>query len=170
MVRELFHSAGGDGVTLRRKSVLIVAGTALALLAAMYAAGRATILAAALQLEKESVTLDLSRLVGALETEADHLLSTVGDWSTWDDTYAFVRERGAAYAEENLTDDTLRNLRVTSMPPARSSPRSTCPRGTSGGARSRPASPPIPPPSTAPRPSAVPVPASAACSPWRWGT
>lgn len=102
-------------MTLRRKSVLIVAGTALALLAAMYAAGRATILDAALRLEEESVALDLSRLVGALETEADHLWSTVGDWSTWDDTYAFVRERGAAYAEENLTDDTLRNLRVTSM-------------------------------------------------------
>ena len=114
MVRENIHSDGG-GVTLRRKSILIVTGTALALLAAMYVAGRATILAAALRLERESVALDLSRLVGALETEADHLLSTVGDWSTWDDTYAFVRERGAAYAEENLTDDALRNLRVTSM-------------------------------------------------------
>ena len=135
MVRENIHSDGG-GVTLRRKSILIVTGTAIALLAAMYVAGRATILAAALRLEKESVALDLSRLLGALETEADHLLSTVG---TGPPGTTPTRSCGSAAPPtwRRPTDDALRNLHVTSMLFLDGSgaivAESICPRGTSGG-------------------------------------
>lgn len=102
-------------MTLRKKSFLIVAGTALALLVSLYAAGRRIILDTALELERETLSLDLVRVAGALDAQADRLWRMAGDWATWDDTYAFVQDRNEAYARANLTDQALGNLDVAGV-------------------------------------------------------
>lgn len=102
-------------MTLRKKSFLIVAGTALALLASLYVAGRRIILDSALSLERESIALDLARVVGALEAESLRLYRSAGDWAASDGTYAFVADRNPAYVAENLTDDALRMPDVGAM-------------------------------------------------------
>jgi signal transduction histidine kinase len=102
-------------MTLRKKSFLIVAGTALALLASLYFAGRRIILDSALALEQENVSLDLARVIGALDAESARLVRSAGDWAAWDESYAFVADRNPAFVVKNLDDESLRTLDIGAM-------------------------------------------------------
>jgi signal transduction histidine kinase len=97
---------------LRKKSFLIVAGTAVVLLAVLYVAGRRIILDSALQLERETVALDVTRVGAVLRFEVDRLTKSAGDWAAWDALYQFVADRNAAFAKENLTDEALATLDI----------------------------------------------------------
>jgi len=45
-----------------------------------------------------------------LQNRLEQLNSTVNDWATWDDTYAYVRDRDMEYQNSNLPDETFETL------------------------------------------------------------
>jgi PAS domain S-box-containing protein len=50
---------------------------------------------------------DIDRCIRALESQVAPLSTMAKDWSAWDDTYAFVTERNAAYLQSTLPPDSF---------------------------------------------------------------
>ena len=65
--------------------IFVLCGTA------EYAIHRLIIYPSFLALERDEAQKDLERSVQALKREIHHLDSLAHDWSTWNDTYRFVR-------------------------------------------------------------------------------
>ncbi len=58
-------------------------------------------------LEREEATEDMARVLAAIQREIDHLDTFCHDWSAWDDTCAYVRDKTEAFETANLTDSTF---------------------------------------------------------------
>jgi sensor domain CHASE-containing protein len=63
-----------------------------------------------LDLETNEARRNSARVVGALLNELDKTRRTAGDWSYWDDSYAFAKGENATYVEDNLYFDALRTI------------------------------------------------------------
>jgi len=101
-------------LTLRRKSQLVVGITFLALVAMLIAIDQIVISRAYEDLEHREVREETQRAANAVATELRDLSRFLNDWSSWDDTYAFVAEPSPAFLESNLLDETFEvsNLNV----------------------------------------------------------
>lgn len=77
--------------SLKSKVLLILMGIFVLCGAAEYAIHRLIIYPSFLALERDEAQKDLERTVQALKREIHHLDSLAHDWSTWNDTYKFVR-------------------------------------------------------------------------------
>jgi two-component sensor histidine kinase/sensor domain CHASE-containing protein len=77
--------------SLKSKVMLILIGIFILCGAAEYAIHRFIIYPSFLSLERDEAQRDLERSVQALKREIHHLDSLAHDWSTWNDTYKFVR-------------------------------------------------------------------------------
>jgi len=66
-------------------------------------------------LEAKDVQVNVKRAGNEISNTLLKLESTVGDWSPWDETYAFVQDGNEAYIENNLLDGTLVNLKINFM-------------------------------------------------------
>jgi signal transduction histidine kinase/ActR/RegA family two-component response regulator len=64
------------------------------------------------ELEDAQALEDLDRVLGALQSEAQHLDGLCHDWAAWDDTYRYVAEPYAEYEQGTLQDTTLENNRL----------------------------------------------------------
>jgi two-component system, NtrC family, sensor kinase len=93
---------------LRSRILLVLSGTALVFIAAMYAIERVTLLPSFLELEQEHAIANLERGVAALQNEVAFVGDFVGDWSGWDDTYAFVHDQNEDYTKSNLDSNAFR--------------------------------------------------------------
>mgnify|MGYP002063781758 CR=1 FL=1 len=77
--------------SLKSKVMLILIGIFILCGAAEYAIHRYVIYPSFLSLERDEALKNLERSVQALKREIHHLDSLAHDWSTWNDTYKFVR-------------------------------------------------------------------------------
>lgn len=59
------------------------------------------------QIEKNDVFAKLHSGQKAVEERVVHLSTFVWDWSSWDDTYAFVQDENAEFVESNLVPETF---------------------------------------------------------------
>jgi len=50
-----------------------------------------------------------------LKNEEDTVQSILVDWGQWDDTYEFINEPSQEYIDSNLTDSTLKNLKLENI-------------------------------------------------------
>ena len=66
-------------------------------------------------LEKQDTQQQVERVSNALSDDLADLSATVGDWSPWDDTVAFVAGDYDEYVASNLTDITFVNLELNFM-------------------------------------------------------
>ncbi len=64
-------------------------------------------------LEREEAKEDLVRATGSLRYEIETLDLLLFDWSSWDDTYAFIRGGSRAYEKANLTDVSFTQNRLS---------------------------------------------------------
>ncbi len=99
-------------MTLRATTLGIILGTFTALFALLYAITHYTILSGFSGLEKRQIVQDVGRADNALKGEQRGLEATCADWAAWDATYAFIREPGQDYIRENLSPQSLDNLRL----------------------------------------------------------
>ncbi|MEW5774818.1 MAG: CHASE4 domain-containing protein [Thermodesulfobacteriota bacterium] len=67
------------------------------------------------ELEQDAARRDLKRAERALEREIALLDRLTHDWSSWDDTYAFVQAPSDEYAQSNLPDQTFVSMRLNLM-------------------------------------------------------
>jgi PAS domain S-box-containing protein len=67
------------------------------------------------ELEENLLKDDLNRVRAALQRDTQFLSSIAADWGYWDETYWFIEEKNPAYAEDNLTPTTFKELGVDLM-------------------------------------------------------
>ncbi len=99
-------------MTLRKTTLCIILGTFTALFTMLYAITQYNILSSFSVLEKRQVMEDVGRAENALKGELRGLETTSTDWSAWDATYDFIQTMDPAYVEENLSAQSLDNLRL----------------------------------------------------------
>ena len=97
-------------MTLRRKTLLIIAGTFYGVIILLFFISRNILLGSYAELEEQSTHRDLERVLASYSYELSNLKTTTADWSAWDDTYAFVADRNEDYIRSNLTDSTFTEL------------------------------------------------------------
>jgi sensor domain CHASE-containing protein len=82
-------------------SVIILFGTACIILTQSYS-----------RLETFTAKQNVERVENTYSSIINQMQSTIVDWSYWDDTYQFIADHNQDYIDENLTDDTLANLKI----------------------------------------------------------
>ena len=97
---------------LRRKTLLIICVTLIGLLGFLYFFSRTVILRSFSKLEEQDIRQNLERGISALSDELSALGRTTQDYSSWDNTYAFMRGAKPDYIKTEFSDTTLLNLRL----------------------------------------------------------
>jgi signal transduction histidine kinase len=91
-------------VTLRLKTIVLLACTILGLFLALYIPLRIVVLGSYLDLESQQTTTEVSRANDALQSAISRVSNTAAGYATWDDTYKFVQDRNDLYMRANLAD------------------------------------------------------------------
>lgn len=102
-------------MTLRTKTIIIVAAALVTLSAAVYISSRAVLLHSFARLEEEATRRDVQRVLTALDNQLRELDTTADDWAAWDDTYQFMSTGDPGYVESNLVDGTFVALRLNAL-------------------------------------------------------
>ena len=99
-------------MTLRTKTLLMVAGTNAVFVATLAAVSLTVILRGYADLEREYLRRNVSRAADALRREIDSLAATNRDYAFWDDACEFVVRRNEDFIEANFTPQGQANTRV----------------------------------------------------------
>jgi class 3 adenylate cyclase/sensor domain CHASE-containing protein len=99
-------------LSLRLKTLALVAITTVCLVAALYLPLRSLILDSFLRLENDVALSDLTRAKNAIDFDFLQLQTTTGDYAVWDDTYAYMEDRSERFTDVNFVDATFVNNRL----------------------------------------------------------
>jgi len=102
-------------MTLRRKTLLIIAGTFYGVIILLFFISRTILLESYADLERLGTQRDVERVLTAYSNELASLETTTTDWAAWDDTYAFIADPNEEYIRSNLTDSTFTELELNLM-------------------------------------------------------
>ena len=102
-------------MTLRRKTLTVIGMTFLGLMVILYLVSRNILLDSFAELEEYDTRQDVGQVLSALSVERSGLGAVAGDWSEWDDTYAFIEDANNEYIRSNLVDGTFTGLRLNLM-------------------------------------------------------
>ncbi len=102
----------GEFFSLRKKTLLIFSLTILCLIGIMYATSRVILLKSYARLEEEHTRQNVKRVSSFLSEESTQLDRVVFDWSSWNETYAFIQGKNPDYVKSNLVNYTFANLRL----------------------------------------------------------
>lgn len=98
---------------LGAKVVLTTAAIFFGLITVLFLISQVVLLGSFRKLEEDDAGRNVERVFSALNEEMKALSSTTRDWAAWDDTYLFVKNRGKAYINSNLTGESLSNLKLS---------------------------------------------------------
>jgi diguanylate cyclase (GGDEF)-like protein len=90
-------------MTLRRNVLLTITLIFIGLIGALFLLAHQIVTAGFLQQETRDTRLDTERAVNGIHDEVAALTTQTRDWAFWDDTYAFMADRNAAYVNSNLS-------------------------------------------------------------------
>jgi signal transduction histidine kinase len=99
-------------MSLRNKVLLIIGVTFLSLSLLLYGTSRLVLNNSFNQLEERNTTQNVERALSAVSDVLSSLEALTGDWASWDDTYAFIRNPGDEYIQSNLPDGTFEELNL----------------------------------------------------------
>ena len=102
-------------MTLRKKTLVIIGATFIGLVVILYLVSRSILIGSFAELEEQDTHQNVERVLTALSGDVSLLDATVGDWASWDDTYAFIKDTNTDYIETNLVDGTFAELRLSFM-------------------------------------------------------
>jgi len=105
----------GKHMTLRKKTLFIISGMFLCIIVIVFFISRGILLENFAKLEENATHQNVDRALSALHVELDSLESTTTDWSSWDDTYAFIEDANTKYIRTNLVDGTFIELELNLM-------------------------------------------------------
>ncbi|MGB8646934.1 MAG: PAS domain S-box protein [Anaerolineae bacterium] len=97
---------------IRNQALLIGGVTLVSVLVVLFIIALVILGDGAVREEDRTVKQDLARTVGLLRYQLGDLDRTVSDWSSWDDTYAFVDDGNPQFVASNVTNATFTNLRL----------------------------------------------------------
>ena len=98
---------------LRTKALLIVGATLTGLVLLSHLAAHSLVMAGFDALEAEAVRQNLERARRALSGEVASLYETTRDYSVWDETYRYAKERNPDYLTRQLLAEGQGDLRIT---------------------------------------------------------
>lgn len=102
-------------MTLRKKALLIIGLSLLALLALVYITSRFILLSNLEETEARYTGQNVERALASLSHILLELETTTADRASWDDTYAFIETRDDEYIQSNLLDETFITLGLNLM-------------------------------------------------------
>ncbi|MGB8646935.1 MAG: PAS domain S-box protein [Anaerolineae bacterium] len=91
---------------------MAVAMTVIALVIIVYYTTSTILLSGFAYLEDQLLRQDVARAQDAITADLSGMDNSVGDWSNWDDAYAFAEDGNPDFIRTNLTDDALVQLRI----------------------------------------------------------
>lgn len=97
---------------LRRKTLSIVGITIAGLTGILYVASSSILLGSLIKAEEQEATQVVRGVLSVFGQTADDFNSRFADWSSWDDTYAFIQNRNSEFIASNLIPEGLANIRV----------------------------------------------------------
>lgn len=89
-------------MTSRLRSILIISATIAILLLLLYVGSNMIFLERFAALERDSIMEDVERAKDLIAKDLQHINTMNGDYSGWDDAYAFVRDGNAEFVRTNL--------------------------------------------------------------------
>lgn len=92
-------------MTVRRKALLIIVTTLVVMISVVFTISAMILMSSADYSEENQVKEALRRVQDALSREANSVEDMVRDYSAWDDSYAFVRDRNPQHIVSNHPDD-----------------------------------------------------------------
>ena len=98
--------------------VRILGSVAVAMTACVgfiYVLGSTTVTSSFDKLEQRDATVSVSRVQDALSQQVDALDRTIGNWSSWDDTYAWIDDQNQAFVDSNLGDSVFSQLGANTL-------------------------------------------------------
>ncbi|MBD2067320.1 hypothetical protein H6F93_07225 [Leptolyngbya sp. FACHB-671] len=99
-------------MTLRHKTLLIIAATLLGLLLVLSLVLSRIWLTGFERVEIQQTYQNVQRVSDAIANDMAELEAMVGDWSPWDETYQFIEDRNAAYIAGNLDNSSIANFKL----------------------------------------------------------
>ena len=102
-------------MTLRQKTLLIIAATLVGLIALLYVAFDATLIARFRALEEQNARVNVIRLLSTISSRLRDLEFQVRDAAQSDDLYRYMRDRKPAYLDNLLASSTFENNRLNLM-------------------------------------------------------
>jgi PAS domain S-box-containing protein len=99
-------------MTLRRRILVIIGATLVALTVGFYAVSSAILLKEFTRLEKGDVIRDVKWVENELTRRSANLNDKLTSWAVWDDTYQFVEDHNQNYIRSHLDDTDFTELQV----------------------------------------------------------
>jgi len=97
---------------MRKRTLTIIGILAISMMATVYVSSHFLLLNSFEELEETNVHQNVDRFQSALSDDVSSLYSKSGDWSVWDDTYAFVVAPNENYINSNVVDSAFTTLRI----------------------------------------------------------
>src|SRR5512136_2341535 len=102
-------------MTIRRKSLIAIIATFISITFIILAMSWLMLLGNLNKLEVKNAEKEMNRVLDVLDYFTSDLDTITSDWSSWDDTYAFVLDNNDGYLTANLGDSTSKGLRLNLM-------------------------------------------------------
>lgn len=102
-------------MTIRKKALLAITVIFVGLIVILFVISRFVLLENLNKLEKDNTSRDVERVLNVWAYTVSDLVSTTTDWSSWDDTYAFLEDGNSKYINSNLVDNTFIGIRLNLM-------------------------------------------------------
>lgn len=99
-------------MTLRKKTLLLVAITILCSIAVLHISSTSVLLKGFKDIEAQNARENVQRVTESYTEGLTKLAWMNEDWAEWDSSYRFITNRDPTYIEENLTNEALQRIKL----------------------------------------------------------
>jgi sensor domain CHASE-containing protein/nitrogen-specific signal transduction histidine kinase/CheY-like chemotaxis protein len=99
-------------MTLRKKTITIIAALLAIVTAVLYTASETIMLSGFSGLEDRDTQQNVQRVVNALDDDLTDLSEKTADWAVWDDIYNYMERPNPEFVEKNFLPRTFTDLKV----------------------------------------------------------
>ena len=102
-------------MTINKKIIIILSIFFIGTIIVTFAISYLVIQREFLEIEKQTVSKNINRVINTLSNDIYELSYLNEDWSAWNDTYEFINNRDKDYIDSNLVDGTFTSLSLNLM-------------------------------------------------------
>ncbi len=102
-------------MTLRKKTLLVVGTTLVALVSILYATSRRILLESFAESEERRAKVNVERVLEAISAERSALERLASEWSAWDQMYAFMEHQNSGFISNVVTAESLQRMLLSVM-------------------------------------------------------